>query len=84
MKLTEAQAKVLRYLAERPTVYAHPTGPEISTSLGHVAYWASVKLASLEKKGLIERVGNRGVVFGGGYQYRITEAGRNALDKERG
>ncbi|WLS01690.1 MarR family winged helix-turn-helix transcriptional regulator [Shinella oryzae] len=81
MKLTDAQTKVLQYLAERPTVYTHPTGPEISTALGHVAYWASAKLASLEKKGLAERVGS---AVGGGNQYRITPAGRNALDKERG
>lgn len=57
MKLTQRQAKVLKFLANRPEIYVPPTGPEISTALGHVAYWAAGKLIALEKRGLVERVG---------------------------
>lgn len=81
MKLTDAQSQVLQFLGNRPGAYAPPTGPEISTTLGHVAYWATGKLASLERRGLVERIGTS---FNGGNCYRITPAGRNALDKERG
>jgi len=81
MKLTASQVKVLRYMASRLAKYTHPTGPEISMELGHVAYWAAGKLASLEKRGLVERLG---LSSSGAICFRITPAGRNALDKERG
>ena len=58
-----------------------PSGPEISKALGHPSYWAAGKLASLDKNGLVERLGT---TSSGGNCYRITPAGRNALDKERG
>ncbi|WP_119256253.1 MarR family winged helix-turn-helix transcriptional regulator [Shinella zoogloeoides] len=79
MKLTEPQARVLSYLARRKEDDGPPSGPEISKALGHPSYWAAGKLSSLERRGLVERLGTS---FFGGNCYRITPAGRNALDKE--
>lgn len=76
VKLTEAQGRVLRALTTRWSE-CPPTGPEISDYLGHVAYWASGKLASLVKRGLAERLGQSST---GGNCYRITPAGRSALE----
>ena len=81
MKLTEHQTHVLSYLARRKEYDGPPSGPEISKALGHPSYWAAGKLTSLEKNGFVERLGT---TFSGGNCYRITSAGRNALDKERG
>lgn len=81
MKLTEHQTRVLRYLAVGKGDDGPPSGPEISKALGHAAYWASSKLSSLERRGLVERLGTS---FWGGNCFRITPAGRNALDEERG
>lgn len=77
-KLTEAQRRILRVLT---TIWAElpPTGPEISDYLGHVSYWASGKIASLERRGLVERLGQSST---GGNCYRITESGRRALEEQ--
>lgn len=81
MKLTEAQRQVLNYLARRKEFDGPPTGPEISGDLGHVPYWSAGKIASLEKRNLVERLG---VSFTGGNCYRITPAGRAALEASNG
>jgi DNA-binding MarR family transcriptional regulator len=75
--LTEAQQRVLRALNGRWGTSATPTGPEISDYLGHAGYWASGKLASLERRKLVERLGQSST---GGICYRITPAGRQALE----
>ena len=81
MKLTIHQKSVLQYLARRKENDWPPSGPEISSAMGHSSYWASGKIASLERNGLVERLGT---TPSGGNCYRITEAGRTALAKERG
>lgn len=81
MKLTEAQCQVLHYLASRKEGDGPPTGPEISIDLAHAPYWAAGKLASLEKRSLVERLGQS---FTGGNCYRITPAGRQALASKGG
>ncbi|KNY16925.1 hypothetical protein AKG11_11420 [Shinella sp. SUS2] len=79
MKLTDDQSRVLRYLARRKEYDGPPAGPEISKALGHSVRWASGKISSLEKAGLVERLGT---TFSSGVCYRITPAGRAALEKE--
>ncbi|MFC3208086.1 hypothetical protein [Aquamicrobium soli] len=76
VKLTEARTLVLAYLARLKEFHAPPTGPEISTHLGHSAYWATPKLVWLEYNRLVERLGQSST---GGNCYRITPAGRAAL-----
>lgn len=78
MKLTEAQRSVLWYLARRREGDGPPTAPELSVSLGRAPYWASGKISSLEKRGLVERLGTSST---GGNCYRITDAGRRALSE---
>lgn len=81
MKLSKAQCQVLDYLSHRKEYDGPPTGPEISIDLAHAPYWASGKIASLEKRGLVERLGTS---LTGGNCYRITPAGRAALATSKG
>ncbi len=77
-KLTGAQRRVLHFLSRRNEGDGPPTGPEISQALQHVPYWAAGKLTSLEKRALVERLGQSST---GGNCYRITPAGRAALSE---
>lgn len=77
--LTTAQRLILSRLARLKESECPPTGPEISEALGHASYWASGKIASLEKRGLVERLGQS---FTGGNCFRITPAGRASLSKQ--
>lgn len=79
MKLTENHISVLGYLARRKEYDGPPAGPEISKALSHPPYWAAGKLATLERHGLVERLGT---TFSGGNCFRIPPAGRAALEKE--
>jgi DNA-binding MarR family transcriptional regulator len=81
MKLSEAQRQVLDYLSHRKEYDGPPTGPEISIDCGRAPYWASGKIASLEKRGLVERLGTS---LTGGNCYCITTAGRQALADSKG
>ncbi|MBZ9807639.1 MarR family winged helix-turn-helix transcriptional regulator [Mesorhizobium sp. ESP-6-2] len=73
--LTYKKQIVLRFLAgwrhEVP-----PDGPEISEKTGNLREWATPILVSLERGGLVERLGRS---FDNAWCWRITEAGRTAL-----
>ena len=76
--LTAAQREILGYLARRNTDRdGCPSGPEVSEMLGHRSKaWASDKLKSLARYGLVERMGQ---TFTGAWCFRITDAGRASL-----
>lgn len=57
------------------------TGPEISEYLGHPPRWASAKIASLEKRGDIRRLGQS---LNCAYCYEIDVPGRADPDALKG
>jgi hypothetical protein len=79
MRLTTKKEIVLRFLAawkfESP-----PDGPEISEYTGNLREWATPILVSLEKQGLVERLGKSDV---NAWCWRIKPAGRLALSSGR-
>lgn len=78
LKLTEAHSRILAFLSRRKEYDGAPSGPEISAALGEVSFWASGKLSSLARRGLVDRLGQTTT---GGQCYGITEAGRLALEQ---
>lgn len=79
VKLTESQRRVLQYLSQVCDYEMPPTPSEISRALGHVSYWAAGKIASLERRDLVTRLGT---TFSGANCYAINAAGRAALANE--
>lgn len=79
MKLTTKKEIVLRFLAGW-NFDSPPDGPEISEYTGNLREWATPILVSLEKGGLVDRLGKS---FNNAWCWRITAQGRLALSSVR-
>lgn len=77
-KLTTRKEIVLRYLARWKYEYP-PDGPEISDGTRNPREWATPILISLERGGLVERLGKSA---NNAWCWRITPAGRAALEAQ--